>query len=66
MADDLHGCIGPVTPDNTVVHAAVSADGQSFTPTATATLDNNPTIDQWHMNDSRSGLWKADVSDYSK
>jgi len=42
---------GTFTPDNTVVHAGISLDGQHFTATARANLDNDPTIDQLHMND---------------
>ncbi len=45
--------IGSLTPDNTVVHAGVSTNGQSFTATATANLDDDPTLDQWHVNDSQ-------------
>jgi len=44
---------GTLTPDNIVVDAGVSADGQSFTATATANLDDDSTLDQWHVNDSQ-------------
>ncbi len=54
---------GTLTPDNTVVQAGVSADGQSFTATATGNLDTDPTIDQWHVNDIKENLRKADVND---
>ena len=55
--------IGPVTPDNTVVSAAISSDGQHFTATATANIDADATIDQWHVNDAKCCLDRADVSD---
>ncbi len=45
--------VRPPTLDNMVIHAGVSADGQSFTATATANLDDDPTLDQWHVNDSQ-------------
>ncbi len=44
---------GSVMPDNTVVHARISPDGQHFTATATANLDDDPTLDQWHVTDGR-------------
>ncbi len=60
---------GPVTPDNTVVPAGISAEPPGFTATATANLDEDPTIDQWHVNDRKGGLdlpAKADVDDVCK
>jgi type IV pilus assembly protein PilA len=51
----------PVAPDNSVVPAGFTATG--FTATATANIDNDPTIDQWHINDAKQGLNKADVDD---
>ncbi len=45
--------VRPPTLDNMVIHAGVSTDGQSFTATATANLDNDDTLDQWHVNDSQ-------------
>ncbi len=44
---------GAFTPENTVVHAGVSADGRHFTATATANIDLDATIDQWHISDSQ-------------
>jgi len=55
---------GTVTPDNTVVPAGYSATG--FTVTATANIDNDPTLDQWHVNDQKQGLDKADVNDVTQ
>ncbi len=48
---------GTLTPDNTIIHAGISPDGKSFTATATANLDNDPTLDQWHVNDSQRELF---------
>jgi hypothetical protein len=41
------------------------SDGQHFTATATANLDWDATIDQWHVNDASCCLHhaQADVSD---
>jgi hypothetical protein len=57
----INAGIGTVTPDNTVVAAASSGTG--FTATATANLDNDPTIDQWHVNDIKQNLQAADTDD---
>ncbi len=54
---------GTFTPENTVVHAGISPDGQHFTATATGNIDDDPTLDQWHLNDIKEILWKADVTD---
>ena len=51
----------PITPDNSVVPAGFGAT--SFTATATANIDGDPTIDQWHVNDQKQGLQRADVDD---
>ncbi len=53
-------------PENTVVAAKNSPGGAvnpGFTATATANLDNDPTIDQWHVNDIKLNLQSADVND---
>jgi len=55
--------ICPPAPDNTVVQAGISPDGQHFTATATGNLDWDTTIDQWHVNDAKQGLQQADVND---
>src|SRR5262245_23679158 len=47
--------------ENTVVSAGTSAIG--FTVTATGNIDGDPTIDQWHLNDSHQ--MAADISDIS-
>lgn len=52
---------GVQTPDNTVVPSATSQYG--FTATATANLDNDVTVDQWHVNDIKQNLQTPDVND---
>ncbi|TAJ26017.1 MAG: prepilin-type N-terminal cleavage/methylation domain-containing protein [Nitrospirae bacterium] len=59
--DTINAGIGTVAPDNTVVPAASS--GMGFTATATANLDNDPTIDQWHVNDIKQNLQNPDTND---
>ena len=44
---------GKVTPDNSIISAGISAAPAAFTITATANLDFDATLDQWHINDSR-------------
>ena len=54
------------TAENTVVAAKNSATGAAspgFTATATANLDNDPTIDEWHVNDIKLDLQNADGND---
>lgn len=48
-------------PENTVLAATSSATG--FTATATGDLDNDPTVDQWHVNDIKQNLQTADTND---
>ena len=50
------------TPDNTTVPAALSADRQHYTATATADLDSDPILDEWHINEA-PGSAQADVRD---
>jgi type IV pilus assembly protein PilA len=52
---------GGVQPENTVVPSASTAGG--FTATAVANLDNDPTVDQWHVNDIKQNLQTADTND---
>lgn len=62
---DLHSAtVGPSSPENTVVPAANSLFG--FTATATANVDTDPTVDQWHVNDLKSDLARPDVNDVSQ
>ncbi len=54
---------GSATPENTVVRAGISPDGQHFTATATGNIDDDHHLDQWHINDARRDLQNPDVSD---
>jgi len=54
---------GTVTAENTVVASAASTSPVGFTATGTANLDNDPTIDQWHVNDIKQNLQNADTND---
>ncbi len=54
---------GTFTPENTIVYAGISPDGQHFTATATGNIDDDPTLDQWHVNDIKYNLQTADVDD---
>ena len=49
---------GP-SAENTGV--AAGSTGISFTATATGNIDGDPTIDQWHINDSHQLV--ADIND---
>ncbi len=53
--------IGLVTPENTLVTSASSLTG--FTATATANLDLDALIDQWHVNDRGDGVLRPDIND---
>ncbi len=57
----INAGIGTVTPENTVLPSASSMTG--FTATATANLDNDSTIDQWHVNDRKQNLASPDTTD---
>ncbi|MBM4133194.1 MAG: prepilin-type N-terminal cleavage/methylation domain-containing protein [Nitrospira sp.] len=57
----ISAAIGPVTPDNTIVPARSNL--QQFTATATANLDEDATIDQWHVDDVKRGLTTPDNND---
>lgn len=61
---DLHSAsMGITAAENSVVPAQNSHFG--FTATATANLDTDATIDQWHVNDLKSNLKVPDISDVS-
>lgn len=51
----------PMTPDNSFVPAGL--DSQGFTATATGHIDNDDTLDQWHVNDLKQNLQYADMND---
>lgn len=59
----INAGVGTVTPENTVIPSASSMTG--FTATATANLDNDATIDQWHVNDRKQNLASPDTTDVS-
>jgi len=59
---DLHSASNGVqTPENVGVPAGNSVSG--FTATATANLDTDITIDQWHVNDLKMNLKIPDIND---
>ena len=62
----LSASVGTVAGDNLTAAAggagAVSS-GTGFTATATANLDNDPTIDSWHVNDLKQNLSNPDMND---
>jgi type IV pilus assembly protein PilA len=62
----LNAGIGTVTPDNvtaTAGGAGAVSSGSGFTATATANLDNDATIDSWHVNDLKQNLALPDMND---
>jgi type IV pilus assembly protein PilA len=57
----INAGIGTVEAENTMVASASSTSG--FTATATANLDNDATVDMWHVNDIKINLQNVDVND---
>lgn len=57
----INAAIGSVTPDNTIVPAGSNL--LQFTATATANLDEDATVDQWHVDDLKRGLTTPDQND---
>lgn len=55
---------GVATGENTVVAAASSASG--FTATATANVDADALLDQWHVNDVRDDPSDPDIDDLTQ
>lgn len=55
---------GVATAENTVVAAASSASG--FTATATANVDADLQLDQWHVNDVRDDPSDPDIDDVTE
>ncbi len=56
--------VGADPGDNTVVGSALSGPPSAgFTATATANLDNDTTIDMWHVNDRKEDLQTPDRND---
>lgn len=58
--------VGQITPDDRIVPSGLSPDGQGFTATATANLDDDPAIDRWHLNDAKQNLFIPDVNDLTE
>jgi len=58
--DTINAAVGTVEAEG-VPAAASSTTG--FTATAAGNLDNDPTVDQWHVNDVKQGLQVADQND---
>ena len=58
--DTLNAGTGTVTAEGTPA-ALNSTTG--FTATASANLDNDPTLDQWHVNDLKQNLQTPDSND---
>jgi hypothetical protein len=59
--ETLNTGLGSPTPDNTLFPAA--STGTGFTATATANLDRDATVDQWHVNDLKQNLRDPDIND---
>lgn len=65
---DLINSQGGVTrPENTVVASGGTLYSPgvpaAFTATASGNIDNDPALDQWHVNDTRGGLVDPDLDD---
>jgi Tfp pilus assembly major pilin PilA len=56
--------IGLVTPDNVVIAASSSAT--SFTATATANIDSDSTLDEWHVTETPPEAGALDVNDVTQ
>lgn len=57
----FNATIGQVTGENSVVPA--HAVGIQFSVTATANLDSDTSIDEWHVNDIKQNLLTPDTND---
>jgi len=58
--DTINAGTGTVTAEGT---PAAMTSGTGFTATASANLDNDPTLDQWHVNDIKQNLQSPDQND---
>lgn len=58
--DALNAGTGAVTAEGT---PAANNTATGFTATASANLDNDPTLDQWHVNDLKQNLQTPDSND---
>ncbi len=54
---------GGATAENTFVASGGSTNPIGFTATGTANLDNDSSIDEWHVNDIKKDLQVADRND---
>lgn len=64
--ETLNAGVGTITPDNLTAAAGgagAASSGTGFTATATANLDNDLTVDQWHVNDLKQNLANPDMND---
>lgn len=61
--DLINAGVGLAQPENTVSPSNAVVAPPSFTATATANIDNDGIIDQWHVNDVKLDLDLSDVSD---
>ncbi len=61
--DLINAGIGSSQPENTISASNAAVTPAGFTATATANLDNDATVDQWHVNDIKLDLDFSDVSD---
>ena len=53
--------IGAATPDNSIAAAASSTT--SFTATATANIDSDSTLDEWHVTETPPNTGALDIND---
>jgi type IV pilus assembly protein PilA len=58
--DTINAGTGTITAEGTPV--STNSD-TGFTATASANLDNDPTLDQWHVNDLKQNLQAPDQND---
>ncbi len=58
--DTINAGVGTVAAQGT---PAANNSGTGFTATAAGNLDNDPTIDQWHVNDLKQNLQSPDSND---
>ncbi len=58
---ELRSPTGGPSAENSL-YTAMSTQG-SFTATATGSIDNDPTLDQWHINETMTGFFSPDIDD---
>ena len=58
--DTINSTLGTIEPEG----ATVAMNGISgFTATASANIDSDPVLDQWHLNDAKVGMQVPDSND---